>query len=83
MGKRNNEQYLSGKDLEENLCIHPDVIGNNPQIAALDEAKLSFHDSKVGHGLWGLLTLQIFNQLGETALNVSQEIFGNLRKDFH
>lgn len=80
MDNRNIEQYLSRNDLHENFCIHHCISRNKFQIAALDVAKLSSQDPQVGHGLWRLLTLQIFYQFVEVANNFSHKIFRNLGK---
>lgn len=76
-------QYLSGDDPHQNICIHHCVISNSLQLSALDVAELSSHDPQVGHGFWGLLILQIFNQLVEVADDFSDKIFWNLRKIYY
>lgn len=83
MDNRSIEQYLERNEPHKNVCIHQCVVSNKLQFAALDVAKLSSHDPQVGHCLWGLLSLQIFNQLVEVANNFSHKIFRNLRKKLY
>lgn len=77
------EQYLRRKDPHKNVCIQHCIVSDELQVTTLDVAKLSSHDPQVGHGLWGLLTLQIFDQLVEVADNFSHKVFGNLMKKLY
>lgn len=83
MDNSSTGQYLSGDHPHKIFCIHHRVISNRLQLSALNVAKLNSHDPQVGHGFWGLLILQIFNQLVEVADDFSDKIFWNLRKMYY